>query len=126
MSASDIMDAWLVAANAGDVDGLLGMYHERAVLIPTFSNRFSDTPGKIRAYFEALTARPGLAVEPHKRTVHYDSLGGDIATAAGIYLWRFEVEDEMLNFEARFSYVFDLSNARPIMQHHSSQLPRML
>jgi len=32
----------------------------------------------------------------------------------------------LLNFEARFTYVVDLSKASPIMQHHSSQIPRML
>jgi len=50
----------------------------------------------------------------------------DIWTMSGIYNWRFIVDGELLNFEARFSYLVDLSKSSPIIHHHSSQIPRML
>jgi hypothetical protein len=44
----------------------------------------------------------------------------------GIYCWRFAVDGEPLSFEARFSYFMDTARPRPILHHHSSQIPRML
>lgn len=114
------------AVNTGDVDGLLDLYDSGAVLIPTFSNRLLNTPEKLRDYFLQLIAREELSIALHERTLILHELGGSAYTLSGIYNWRFSVDGELLNFEARFSYVLDVSRSRPIMHHHSSQIPRML
>lgn len=122
----DILTQWMDAVNNGDVEGLLALYNEQAVLIPTFSNKLPNTPEKLREYFEKLGSREGLSIALHEKTLKVQPVKDDIYTLSGIYNWRFDVEGEMLNFEARFSYIVDLSSPRPIIHHHSSQVPRML
>jgi len=122
----DILMQWMDAVNRGDVEALLALYDEHAVLIPTFSNKLPKTPDKLRAYFEKLGSREGLSIALHEKTLQVQPINDDIYALSGIYNWRFDVDGEMLNFEARFSYIVDLSKPRPIVHHHSSQVPRML
>lgn len=124
--AQEKLQEWIQAVNAGDVEALLGLYDNEAVLIPTFSNRVHNTPEKLREYFERLGAREGLSVSLHEKTLIVQGLQDELAMLSGIYNWRFVVDGELLNFEARFSYVMDLSKEKPILHHHSSQIPRTL
>lgn len=121
-----ILDQWMQAVNNADVDLLLNLYDPGAVLIPTFSNRVLNTPEKLRDYFEKLGSRPELSIALHEKTLVTQELGDGLYALAGIYNWRFAVDGEILNFEARFSYVIDLSKSNPILHHHSSQIPRTL
>ena len=122
----DVLVEWMDAVNSGDVERLLALYDEQAVLIPTFSNKLPNTAEKLREYFEKLGSHEGLSIALHEKTLQVQPIKEDVYTLSGIYNWRFDVEGEMLNFEARFSYIVDLSKPRPIMHHHSSQVPRML
>jgi hypothetical protein len=122
----DVLKSWMLAVNTGDVEGLLALYDENAVLIPTFSNRLLNTPEKLREYFERLGGREELSIALHEKTLIIQSMPNEVYFLSGIYCWRFAVEEELLSFEARFSYVVDLSLPRPIIHHHSSQIPRML
>ena len=122
----DILEQWMQAVNEGDVEKLLSLYDNQAVLIPTFSNRLLNTPEKLRNYFEKLGNREDLSIALHEKTLITQELGNQIFSLSGIYNWRFAVDGELLNFEARFSYVLDLSKPNPILHHHSSQIPRML
>lgn len=125
-SSKEVLNLWLQAVNRGNVDSLLGLYNRDAVLIPTFSNRVHDTPEKLREYFKKLGSREELSVALHERTLTTQHLKDDVYALSGIYNWRFSIEGELLNFEARFSYVLDLSRPAPILHHHSSQIPRTL
>lgn len=122
----DVLDRWMQAVNRADVDALLGLYDPQAILIPTFSNRLLNTPEKLREYFEKLGAREDLSIALHEKTLLVQELPGRLFTLGGIYNWRFLVDGELLNFEARFSYVVDLARPQPILHHHSSQIPRVL
>lgn len=122
----NILDQWMQAVNGADVDGLLDLYDAEAVLIPTFSNRVLNTPDKLRDYFEKLGSRAELSIALHEKTLLSQNLQNQLFALGGIYNWRFAVDGEILNFEARFSYVMDLSKPRPIVHHHSSQIPRSL
>lgn len=121
-----ILDKWMQAVNSADADAILNLYDPNAVLIPTFSNRVLNTPEKLRDYFEALGSRPELSIALHDKTLITQELGNQIYVLGGIYNWRFAVDGEVLNFEARFSYVMDLAKPAPIVHHHSSQIPRTL
>ncbi|WP_043316307.1 nuclear transport factor 2 family protein [Microbulbifer sp. HZ11] len=125
-SPKDILDQWMQAVNGADVESLLNLYDPHAVLIPTFSNRILNTPEKLRDYFEKLGSRPELSIALHEKTLTVQEMKSDQYTLGGIYNWRFAVDGELLNFEARFSYVIDLANPNPILHHHSSQIPRTL
>ena len=122
----DILRQWMQAINNGDVEGLLSLYADGAVVIPTFSNRLLSTPARIREYFEKLGSREELSIALHEKTLVVQSLNEQRYAMCGIYCWRFALDGELLSFEARFSYVLDLSLPRPIIHHHSSQIPRML
>lgn len=122
----EILEAWVSAINSGDVDGVLAMYDEGSVLIPTFSNKMINTPALLREYFEKLAARERLSVSLHRKKVIVQHIRGEVYSMSGLYCWQFDVDDELLSFEARFSYVVDMALPAPILHHHSSQIPRML
>ncbi|WP_338414695.1 hypothetical protein [uncultured Sphaerotilus sp.] len=92
----------------------------------THANRLLNTPEKLRDYFEKLGSREELSIALHDKTLLVQDLPGRLCALGGIYNWRFMVDGELLNFEARFSYVVDLARPQPILHHHSSQIPRML
>ena len=122
----DILEQWMKAVNDNNVESLLSLYDNEAVLIPTFSNRLLNTPEKLRDYFEKLGSREELSIALHEKTLIIQELRNQIYSLSGIYNWRFTVDGELLNFEARFSYLIDLSKSNPILHHHSSQIPRTL
>ena len=126
MIAGILSIQWMKAVNDGNVESLLSLYDNEAVLIPTFSNRLLNTPEKLRDYFEKLGSREELSIALHEKTLIIQELKNQIYSLSGIYNWRFAVDGELLNFEARFSYVIDLSKPNPILHHHSSQIPRTL
>ncbi len=122
----DILNYWINAINEGDLERLIDLYDKNAVLIPTFSNRLLNDSAKIREYFEKLGSYKELHIALHEKTVVVQPIGDSMYALYGIYCWRIKVDEEVLNFEARFSYFVDLSLERPILHHHSSQIPRML
>jgi hypothetical protein len=122
----DILNEWIQAVNNRDIESLLALYNEQAVLMPTFSNRLLNNPNKIREYFEKLTSREELSVALHEKTLNVQAIKNDIYVLCGIYYWRFALDGELFRFEARFSYIIDITQSSPIIHHHSSQIPRML
>ena len=120
----NFLDEWIQLVNNGDIESLLNLYDNEAILIPTFSNGILNTPEKLRGYFEELGSREELSVSEKYLVVQ--ELQNQIFALGGIYDWRFNVEGEVQNFEARFSYLVDLSKPSPILHHHSSQVPRTL
>ena len=121
-----VLKEWMQAVNDGDLEGLLSLYDDGAVLIPTFSNRLLSKREVISDYFKKLCSREDLSIALHEKTLSIQPIVGDVFALHGIYCWRFAIDGELLSFEARFSYVMDLARDKPIIQHHSSQIPRML
>ena len=122
----DILQTWIDGINTGNIENSIKLYDEKAVLLPTFSNRLLDTHEKIQAYFEKVATKEQLSITLHKNTIITRELGNQLFSLTGNYNWCFAIDGELFNFEARFSYVIDLSSAKPIMNHHSSQIPRTL
>lgn len=122
----DILKQWMHYVNTHNVGGLLSLYDEQAVLIPTFSNRLLNSPEKIREYFERLGGRDELSIALHEKTLISQAVKQDMHSLCGIYCWRFAIDGELFSFEARFSYLLNLAAGKPILQHHSSQIPRMI
>lgn len=117
---------WITAVNKGDLNTLTALYADDSVLMPTFSARTIQTSEQRRNYFEQLASREGLTVSLHPKTIHTIPVSPTAAIIGGIYLWQFVIDDESLNFEARFSYLIDTALPHPILHHHSSQIPRNL
>lgn len=125
-NAYSVVRAWLDYANSGNVSAIVGLYAEDSVLLPTFSPHTLRTEEGRRNYFTVLASRKGFGVSLHEKTVHIQKAGGGIELITGIYRFQVDIDDEPLVFEARFSYVIDVNQARPILHHHSSQIPRTL
>lgn len=122
----DTLKAWMQAVNSGDLEALVALYDVGAVLIPTFSNRLLSKPEGIRDYFGKLCSREELSIALHEKTLIVQPMNDAVHSMFGIYCWRFAIDGELLSFEARFSYLVDMARPRPILNHHSSQIPRML
>ena len=102
-------------------------YHsEDAVLLPTFSNKCLAEPEDIKTDFERLGSHNNLNIQLHEQTLVVQDFAPQLYSTSGIYAWRFEVDGENLNFEARFTFSVDLNRSRPIVHHHSSQVPEMI
>lgn len=121
-----VLNDWLNAVNSADVEKLIALYDQSAILTPTFSNRILKSPEERREYFLKLASRENLSISLHENTLAIQELSDNIHILSGIYNWKFKVDGELLNFEARFTYVIDISKRNPIIHHHSSQIPRMI
>lgn len=122
----EILREWMNGINTADIEKLVNLYDKQAVLIPTFSSRLLDTNEKIRDYFNKVGSKKDLIITLHEKTVNTQEIGNQLFCVSGIYKWCFSIDDEPLTFEARFSYIFDLKKSSPILNHHSSQIPRSL
>ena len=122
----NLIGAWMLGINQGEIETLISLYNEKAILIPTFSNKLLNSPTKVRGYFESLAGRDELSIALHENSVVIHALQNRLFSMCGIYCWRFAVEGELLSFEARFTFIADLSLPNPILHHHSSQIPRTL
>jgi len=123
---NQILTEWMQAVNKRDIETLLSLYNKTAVLIPTFSNKLLTTLENIREYFIKLADREELSVSLHEKTLSVQLIKNEIYILSGIYCWRLTIDREPFVFEARFSYTIDASLESPIINHHSSQIPRML
>lgn len=119
-----ILASWISALNRADPVTAANLYASESVLLPTFSPRFLHTPQERLEYFAALTARQGLEVYLHEKTVVALPLTASLHAIHGIYRFNFEIDQEPLSFEARFSMLLDALEQSPIISHHSSQIPR--
>lgn len=123
---AQVLDTWLEGVNSGELEKVASLYSQKAVLLPTFSNKRLQTPKDIQAYFAALGSHEGLRVSLHPDTTVIQRLSNAIHCLGGLYCWQFKIDAQLLQFEARFSFLVDLAFDAPIIHHHSSQIPRGL
>lgn len=124
MTAYEILDSWIRAIEKRNLEQVLALYAPTAILIPTFSDTILNSPAKIRRYFERLMGRQSLQISVHGKTLQEQAPSPGISVLSGIYTWKFLVEEELITYEARFSFILDLQAKAPILHHHSSQIPR--
>ena len=55
--AENLLRKWEECLNSGDLEGIVSLYTDNAVLWGTFSDIIRDTPELIREYFEILFYR---------------------------------------------------------------------
>ena len=125
-TAEEVLFQWVSRVCSGNADDIAALYDESAVLIPTFSPHTVTTTEGIRNYFGQLASREGLGVRLHNKALRKQSQCETLHTLSGIYSFEFEVDNVLLSFPSRFTFVVDLSFSKPILHHHSSQVPRNL
>lgn len=126
IQACDFPAMWANSVSTGDIEKLINLYNENSVLMPTFSPHTVRTHEKLVDYFEKLSERKGLDVDLHENTVVCQKTGETSYVITGIYSFKFEIDQTLLTFPSRFTFVVDLSLDKPILHHHSSQVPRTL
>lgn len=122
----DVVQKWMELIQSRNLQGVLSLYSKDAIIIPTFSDSMQNSPQKIKAYFNRLFSRTNLSITLHDKTIKVQNLNNELSIISGMYCWKFDVEEELISYEARFSFIVDKSKESPIIHHHSSQIPRMI
>ena len=125
-TAEEVLFQWVSRVCSGNADDIAALYNASAVLIPTFTPHTVTTPEGVRNYFGQLASRDGLGVRLHNKALRKQSLSDTLHTLSGICSFEFEVDQVLLSFPSRFTFVIDISLEQPILHHHSSQVPRNL
>jgi len=122
----ETLKLWLKNVNDMKVDAIVELYDDGCTLLPTFSPKSMKNQQEIREYFEQLSTREDMSVELHGGTVSTLPIGESKYVVMGIYSFHFNVNDAQLTFPSRFTFILDTSRSKPILHHHSSQIPRAL
>lgn len=122
-SASDFPMLWANYINEKNLDAVIGLYHNNFSLSPTFSPNIVNTKEGLKHYFSMLASRKGLEVEIDNNAISQQHIHADSYIISGVYSFKFEVDNALLAFPSRYSFVVDFAEEKPILHHHSSQVP---
>ncbi|MBN1278441.1 MAG: DUF4440 domain-containing protein, partial [Chlorobiaceae bacterium] len=101
----EVLFQWVSRVCCGQPSDIALLYDENAVLIPTFSPHTVSSPLAITRYFEQLATREGIGVRLHNKALRKQSMSDTIHTLSGIYSFEFEVDQVLLSFPSRFTFV---------------------
>jgi hypothetical protein len=121
-----ILERWIEYVNGREVENVVSLYDEECTMLPTFSPHSLASLQEIRDYFTQLSTKKNIRVNIHNETLRKCEIGEGKSVLMGIYSFSFMVDDATLTFRSRFTFVLDTSRERPILHHHSSQIPRTL
>ncbi|HEY2862013.1 MAG TPA: SgcJ/EcaC family oxidoreductase [Casimicrobiaceae bacterium] len=114
--------AWIDGMTRHDIEGVVALYDEDAVLWGTRSPTLRDNPATVREYFTILRTVPPSykAVLGEQRIRIY----GDMAINTGTYTFSEIRDGKEIVRPARYSFVYRNRNGRwLIVDHHSSAVP---
>lgn len=119
-----LFDVWNAALATGKPSEVLKLYHPKATLLPTVSNRVRATPDDIKDYFDHF-----LALKP-QGMINYRNvqvLDRDTAIDIGVYTFNIVKEGKPSKVQARYSFVYEKVGAKwSIISHHSSAMPEQI
>ena len=119
---NNALETWIDLVFLQDVDRVVDLYDEDALLLGTFSDEIRIGKSRIRDYFQFF-----LAKKPKPSIVDFKihKLDDNNFTISGFY--DFEVDNangERVLSHARFTFVFrKKENIFKILSHHSSVMP---
>ena len=119
----DILHRWVDGVNRGEVQSVAELYDDDSVLVPTFCPDTLYTRPRVEGYFQNLAKQGGAQVILDEDSVTTRALGGACYLLTGQYVFRMGTGDAAAACSSRFTMVIDVSKARPILHHHSSQRP---
>lgn len=117
------LDQWCAINAAMDANGMLALYHEKAVLLGTYANKPCLTPTQIADCFTMLYGRgkTNFKVTITDKLIYEQN---SIVFTTGEYLFSWQQNSEKFEVPARFTFVFSKDNDDwKIFHHHSSILP---
>lgn len=119
MSKSEaILQSWVTKLESKDLNGLLSLYHKKAILQPTFSENTLTTVSERKDYFSKLTKERELRGVELVDVNHCSQPGGKIDVHTGYCLFHFKEG----SIKARFSIHIDPAITQPILFHVSNKV----
>ena len=119
----EIPRVWADRLNAGDVDGVVSLYDENALLLATFDAEPLVQPAQRRKYFEGFMGRSGAGVELDETTLLPNRLSEGVYQATGLYTFFYQEGDVLVRQNARFTFIVSIDKEPLILHHHSSLVP---
>ncbi len=118
------MRRWVEKFNDPQAGPPSDLYADDGVLLATFSPEPLRTRAQIKTYLEKITANGELQVAVNQDSVTVQPLDGDCYAVTGSYVFQIGEGDAAPRYPSRFTFVVDVSKERPILHHHSSQVPQ--
>lgn len=126
-NARSLVLNWISKINSGDIDKVVNLYTEDAVLVPTVSPINAIGKEDIRGYMQDfLSMNPQGTLLDKQFT--YKAIGGSLVIVEGFYNFYIagEQEGDAETVKARFTFVFKKTLIDPkwsILSQHSSESP---
>ena len=120
--SQEILNLWVNYFNDNNALGIMDLYDENASLIPTFSPTFAKNYKEIKGYFDKLFLKQSINVKLEEDSIDkFDASNCHIIF--GNYTFSNKMDDNLVTFPCRYTFILDLERSRPILHHHSSQTP---
>ena len=88
------LENWIDQINSGNLEQVVGLYSQDALLFATFDEKPLNTPALIRGYFDSFLARDGAGVELDSASVCHSELGENHYSTTGLYTFFFNEGDQ--------------------------------
>ena len=124
--AEEVLKDWLDFVNSRNLEGVLSLYSNDAVLLPTFSNEIRNNLESIQGYFVMVSStNEGVKVKLIPGTLIVQGISEKVFSLSGLYSWEIITGGMERKALARFTYTIDISSSTPIRHHHSSLVPEV-
>ena len=119
----EVPKIWCERLNAGDLDGVLSLYDENALLFATFDAQPLVQPEQRRKYFEGFLARPKGARSRWTKPPLF-TVGTRMASIRQpVFMFFYKEGDVLVRQHARFTFIVSVDESPLILHHHSSLVP---
>jgi hypothetical protein len=106
--------------NNHDIENVLSLYDNNAILLPTLSNKIRKSKAELRDYFEHFLAKKDLKAEVKELYIQ-SIFNNQIRADSGTYVFSWKnAENETEHLNARFTFII---HQEKILEHHSSIEP---
>ena len=121
MNSQQIINSWEKNLNNANLNKLINLYAEDAVLWGTFSNIIRNNTDLIREYFQNLFKKKELKV-------CFITSNNRVYESANLYSGTYEfsyMDQDLIKITARYTFVIckDSRQEYKIVEHHSSVIP---
>ena len=114
----EILNNWQQHLNEANLSGIMKLYNEKCVLIPTFSSEILTDHEQIKEYFVRVIEVQEGKVEFQQDSVSEWKVAENMYLLSGKYFFHLKRKEKI---PARFSFIVNLLSENPIMHHHSSR-----
>ena len=114
----EILNNWQQHLNEANLSGIMKLYNEKCVLIPTFSSDILTDHEQIKEYFVKVIEVQKAKVEFQPNSISEQQVRENMYLLSGKYFFHLMEKEKI---PARFSFLVNLLSEHPILHHHSSR-----